>query len=196
MPMDQHDPAVRMGLVGPLVPLAHRPEDDRRHQGRHRIHLALHRGEPEGVGESIGQCAHGAGPEDGDGLRHAISVLPGLDQPLREEYRGQVQEEDCERRQDGVHRIHRHGRLLRRDGDGEDTRKKLEHRVSRRVSHLQFVGRCDEFTAVPEGGGGLYGGQIRDGGDDKDGRSDDQVPQVEFLLIHAGLIRYILQRYE
>ena len=191
---DQHDPAVRMGLVGPFVPLAHRPEDDGRHQGRHRIDLALHGGEPEGVGEGIGQCAHGAGPEDGDGLRHAISVLPRPDQPFREEDRGQVQEEDGERRQDGVHRVHRHGRLLRRDGNGENTRKKLENRVSRRVA--QFIGRCDEFAAVPEGSGGLYGGKIRDGGDDEDGQRDDPVPQVEFLLIHVGLNRYILQRYE
>ncbi len=184
---DQDDPAVRMGLVGLFVPLAHGPEDQGRHERRHRIDLALHGGEPKRVGEGIGQGAHGAGTEDRDRLRQGIAFLPGLDQPLGEEDRRQIQEEDGEGRQDAVHRIHRHSRLLRRNGDGEDAGEQLENRVSRGVSHLQLVGGGNEFSAVPEGGGGLYGGEIRHGRNHEDGGGDDPVPQVESLLVHVLL---------
>ena len=75
---------------------------------------------------------------------------------------GKVQEKDGEGAQDGVHGVHRHGSMLRFYADGKEARKQLEHRVSRGMSHLQLIGRRNEFSAVPERCGGFYGGKVGD----------------------------------
>ncbi len=63
---DQDDPTVGMGFVRLLVPLAHRPEDDRREQGRHRIDLAFDGREPERIRETVSQGTDGSTAEDDD----------------------------------------------------------------------------------------------------------------------------------
>ena len=159
---NQDDPAVGMGLVRVFIPRAHGPENQGRKQGRHRIDLPLDRREPEGVGETVGKGAHRPAPEDRDGLGHAVLPVPArLDQPLGEEDDGEIQQENRQRGKDGIHRIDRHGRMVRIDEHGGETRKQLEHRVSRRVAHFQFIGRGDEFSTVPERRGRLDGRKVR-----------------------------------
>ena len=55
---DKHQPAVGMGLVGLVLPLEDKPEDDGGEGRRVGIHFTLDSREPEGVAEGIDEGAH------------------------------------------------------------------------------------------------------------------------------------------
>ena len=195
---DEHNPAVGVGFIGLLVPLAHGPEDQGREEGRHGIHFSLHGAEPEGVGEAVSQSTHRARGEDRyrtpdrqpvgagcDGsIRHPRPDRGSHNHPSGKEHDGEIQQEDGEGAQDGVHGIHRHGGMLRIHRNGEEAGKELEHRVSRGVAHFQFIRRRNEFPAVPEGRRGLYGGKIGKGRYHQHGQPHYPVPLLEGLLLH------------
>ena len=148
---DEHNPAVGVRLIGLLVPLAHSPENEGREEGRHGINLALHRAEPERIGEAISQSSNSTCTKDSNGLGqrwpigvgHDVSRHSRLDReshhPLRKEDDGEVQEEDGEGAQDGVHGVHGHGGMLGVHRNGEEAGQELEHGVSRGVTHLQLI---------------------------------------------------------
>ena len=183
---DEHNPAVGMGLVGLFVPLAHGPEDEGGEEGAHGIHFALHGAEPEGVGKAVCQGAHGAGAQDCCRTGNAVfPVGPGHDEPLGEKDDGQVQQEDGEGTQEGIHRIHRHGCVGSVYGQREETRNELEHRVSRRMADFQLIGRGDEFTAVPERGRGFYGAKVSGRCNGQHHPGDKGIPTIELFFIHA-----------
>ena len=179
---DEHNPAVGVGFIGLLVPPAHGPEDQGREEGRHGIHFSLHGAEPEGVGEAVRQRANGAGGEDC--YRLPRPHRGSHNHPPGKEHDGEIQQEDGEGAQDGVHGIHRHGGMLRIHGNGEEAGKELEHGVSRGVAHFQFIRRRNEFPAVPEGRRGLYGGKIGKGRYHQNGQPHYPVPLLEGLLLH------------
>ena len=68
---------------------------------------------------------------------------------------------------------------------GEKSCEKLEDRVSRRMTDLKLVRRCDELTAVPEGSGRFDGQEIGHGSNHKNDNGGDPVPQCKFLIIHT-----------
>ena len=182
---DQDDPAVGMRPVRLLVPLGHGPEDHGGEEGRHGIDLAFDGGEPEGVGETVGKGADRTAAEDGDGFRNAPDpVLAGFQQALGEKDDGQVEEEDRQGGANRTHGIDGHGGVSGVREHGEEPGDQLEDRVSWRVADFQFIGRCDEFAAIPEGCRRLDGGQVGDGGDDENRQRHDPVPLVELLLFH------------
>ena len=74
----------------------------------------------------------------GNGLGYA-SLLVFTHHPLGKEHDGEVEEEDGKGAQDGIHGIDGHGGVGSVYRNGEETGKKLEHRVSRGVTHFQFV---------------------------------------------------------
>ena len=137
---NQNDPSVRIWLIRLFVPLCHRPEDKGSEERRHRIHLTLDCREPECVAECVGKRTYGTGAEDRDRLGQRIgSVLRRLDQSLCEEDDGQIEEEYGQRRTDRIHCIYSNRSMHVVAEHGEETRKKLEHRVSRRVTYLKLV---------------------------------------------------------
>ena len=180
----QHYPAGRMGLVGTVVPHSHRPENHGGEEGRHSVHLTLHGGEPESVREAVGQSAHEAGTDNGDGAAHGV----GLHQPPYQPHDGQIEEEDGEGGADGAHGVHQDGGVHIVAEHRKEARKQLEHRVSRRVANLQLIGRGDEFAAIPEGGGGLDGEQVCNGGHGKGSQGCNAMPQRELIsLLHLAV---------
>ena len=182
---DQHDPAQGVRLVGAVVPDRHQPEHHGGEERRHRVDLTLDGREPEGVGEGINQAAHEAGAEDGDGLPRAVATVSGrAHQALGQPDNGQIQEENRRRGTQRAHRVHENSRVHVVPEQGENAGEQLEHGVSRRMPHLEFIGRRYELAAVPERGGRFYGQQIRDGGDDESDSRADPVPQGKFLLSH------------
>ena len=141
---DQHYPAVAVAPVRLFVPPGHRPDDHGGEQGRHRIDLAFHGGEPESVGEGIGKGSYRPAAHYRDSSSRRIPVLSvralAGHQPLGEEHYGQVEEEDRESRADGTHGVHHHRCVRGSSEHSEEPGYQLEHRVSRGVSHFQLVG--------------------------------------------------------
>ena len=136
----QHYPPVGVRFVGLVVPLGHGPEHQRSEEAGHGIDLALHGREPEGVGEAVGEGPHQTAAEDGNGRARAVApVLSWRDEPAHEPYYSKVEEEYGERRAQRAHGVDQHRRMGTVTQHGEDAREKLEHRVSRRVPHFQFV---------------------------------------------------------
>ena len=79
-------------------------------------------------------------PEDSDCFSERIcSILRRSDKPLCKEDNGQIEEEYGQRRAYRIHGIYSHCGMHVIGKHREESRKKLEHRVSRRVTHFQFV---------------------------------------------------------
>ena len=183
---NEHYPAVRMRGVGGVVPLCHGPEDHGREKAGHGIHFTFHRAEPEGVGEAVHQGTDKAGANDGNCLSDGVAfIFAGSDEPLREPHYGEIQEQDGERADDGVHGVHRHGRALPFAEQREDTGEELKSGVSGGMAHLELIRRRYELAAVPERCGGLYGRQIGERGNHEGDQSAYQIEKSEFLIVHS-----------
>ena len=85
----QYYPAVRVGLVRLLIPLAHRPENESREQRGHSVNLAFNRREPEGVGEAVRKGAYRSGSE----YRDTLTSRASFNNPLGEKDYCQIEEE-------------------------------------------------------------------------------------------------------
>ena len=114
---DQDNPAIRVWLVGHLLPFQDKPEDTSREEGRIGIYLALDGTEPEGVAKGIGQRAYQTATHDRDHLSHR-NRLDILDHDAT----GQVsdapeKEQDRQATEQGRHRVdhHRHLRGIGRE---------------------------------------------------------------------------------
>ena len=64
----EDDPFVGSGLIGTVFPFQHHPEYQGGKEGGKGIYLTFNGAEPEGIAESIGQGANGAGGHDGEDL--------------------------------------------------------------------------------------------------------------------------------
>ena len=136
----QHKPSVGIWLIRLLIPLGHRPENERSEEGRHGINFTLNRREPERVTECVCKRSDSSGTEYNDCLGERIaSVSLRLHNSFNEEHRGQIQKKYRESRKNGIHRIYSQGCMLRTGKHSGKSCKELEYRVSRRVSHLQLI---------------------------------------------------------
>ena len=189
---NQHDPAVRVDVGHRvfvlLVPLQDAPEDQGGEERRHGVDLALDGGEPEGVGEGVGQRGHEGGAEDGDEAR-GVELAPSGDELAGQAHDAEVEQHDGHAAAYRRHAVDAVGHL----GDvtaGEergDAAEDLERGGSRRVADEHFRGCGDVLTAVPPRDGGLGSHDIDGGGH----YTDDQADQVIDAFLgfgHIGLL--------
>ena len=181
----EHYPTVGMRLLCDVVPAGHCPEHHGCEKTRHGIHLALDGTEPEGIGEAIDQGAHKTGAYNGDCL--AFSVFPVIatahEPACKPDYR-KIQEEDGKCTAESTHRVYRHSGSLPFSEESKETGEKLESGVSGRMSDFEFIRRCDELSAIPEGRRGLYSAEIDDRRHDERHQRAYQIPFPELLICH------------
>ena len=185
---DEDEPAVGIRRIGLFFPFERRPEDHGGEERRHRIDFPFYGREPERIGKTVGESAHDPCAEERDGTGFGERPSPLLLEPASEVDDGQVEEEDGQAGAEGAHRIDGDGGVGGSGDNGEDAGEQVEDHVAGGVSDFQLVGRGDEFTAVPETGGGLDGEQIDQRGKYGYGQRDDPVDPVELFFIHKQVI--------
>ena len=144
----QDDPSVCMRGVSVVVPFRHEPEHQGCEEGGHRIYLRFDGGEPECVAEAECECSDGSGSIYGNRLGNAEDFR--FHEPSGEEYDGQVEQHYGEGGADRAEGVYCRRRMHVVREDGEESGEELEDRVPWRVADFKLVGRCDEFSAVPE----------------------------------------------
>ena len=185
---DEHQPAVGVRLVGLLLPFERRPEHDGGKERGHGIDFTLYGREPERVGEAVGKGSDQSGAEKADGAGLCKRFPPFLVDASSEVDDGQVEEEDGEPGAKRAHGVDGDGGVLLVGKQREDAGEEVEDGVARRMADFQFVGRGDEFAAIPETGGGFYGCKINQRCEDGHAGRDDAIDLVELFFIHVYAI--------
>jgi len=182
---NQHQPAAGIRPVGLFLPFEDGPENHRGKEARHGVDLALHRGEPEGIGETVGHRSHHAGSQKGDGVRLGHLLAAQRENPAAEVDDGQVEEEDGQGRTECAHRIDGGSGVFGRSEHREKAADEIEGGISRRVAHFQLVRRCDKLSAIPEAGSRFDGQQIDQRGEGQHHEGYQIIEAAELLFVHV-----------
>ena len=166
-----------MRAVSRIVPSGHRPEHESCEKRRHRIDLGLNRREPEGIAEAEYQGSDSTGSQHGNYSFHRTAArLSQPEKPSCQPYCSQIENENRKRRTQCAHCIDSHGSVRAVCKDSEEAGDQLKDRIPRRMTDLQFIGRCYEFSAVPERGCGLHRKEVGNRSDKKNGEAGKPMP--------------------
>ena len=187
---DQYDPAVRVRLVGHVLPFEDRPENECREHRRQRVYLSLDGREPERIGERVGSRSDESGSEYRDRLRQSQLVAAFAHRAPGQMRDRPEQEHDRRPARQRRHRVDEHGRLSGASEHREEARDHHEERRSGRVSYLELARRRDKLAAIPEAGRGLHRQKVNRRREDEAEPADDQVEFLETVL-HAVVLRYV-----
>ncbi len=153
-----------MRFVGFFFPFEYRPKDYGCKKGRIGVHFALHGREPKSIGKSVGQSTYQTGTQNSNHFcrLHIIVVL-------NDYFSGQMsnspkQKQNSKGAKQCRHGIYHLSYLLGATGEiRKEATCQHKKRSSGRMSHIELVGRRNEFTAIPETGRRFNGEQIRYG---------------------------------
>ena len=153
----QHKPPVGIGSSGLTLPFQYQPKHQRRKETGKGIDFGLNGRKPEGVAESVGQCAHHAAGLNADYLCRGQRALGVAKQFAGQMRNGKEQEEDAagtkQRRQEVNRKRH-----LRRIAGKLTEKVGHQHKdwCARRMPNLQFVATGNELRTVPKTGRWLH----------------------------------------
>ena len=179
---DKDKPAQGMRLVGLFLPFEHCPEHHCRKERRHGVNLAFYSREPESVGEAVGQRTYDAAGEHGPNTAVLDRDFIGFETGylLAEQRDSPEKEHNAESAADGRHCVDGKSGIVGHQ-HSEQTADNLESGCSRRVSHLNFVGSSNVFSAVPPAGGRLGGHKVNGTGDNTYHPANQVVNQMVFF---------------
>ena len=159
----QHQPTVRMRLIGIVFPLQYKPKDNCSECWWIGIYLTFDCREPESITESIDQCTYKTGSFDGNHLRKRWRLTVTYHQSAGKMRNGPEQKHDTRCGKQCVHGVDHTCNLWRITGKmWEKIGCKHEEWRPRRVSYLQFIACSDEFRTVPKAGCRLNRGTINE----------------------------------
>ena len=148
---DEHQPTVRMGFVGIVLPFQDEPEYQCCEEAGEGIHFTLHSREPERVAPCVDERTGYATANHSEQLPHRRLLVILHQEFLSQMRHAPEQEQDTSGTEQGTHDIDHLCHLRRIAGkERKEIAHQHEERCARGVSHFQFVSGGDELRAVPE----------------------------------------------
>ncbi len=184
-----------MRFIRVFFPFKHGPENGRRKKRRHTVYFGFYGREPRCVRKGINKRPCRCCSPYCNGVPFFQRDLLYFQQPPAKVRDGPEQEQHAKSRSQRTHGINKHGGLPVAPEHGKQPAKKLVSGISGRVTHLQFVRRCNEFTAIPETGCRFYCRQINSGRYSKDHPSDKEVRSFECPCFHTTNVGYFFYLY-